>query len=231
MALGLAVHEVVEGLSVLPVEERLVQPLTEKFVLVWKKYEGEKGGFLTKEKEKEFFDRGISMLKNVQENPGPIRNKAIKVKADGNLPYYWLSDDDDIILCGKIDWIEFLEDEGAVNIIDFKTGKNTEDESSLQLPIYLLLATNTQKWPVKKASYWYLDHEAQIVTKDLPNKQDAFDKIYDIAKRMKLARQLEHFVCPKNGCMHCIPFERILKGEGKKVGLSEYKQDVFILTE
>ena len=229
MALGLAVHEVVESLSTLPVEERLTQSLTEKFEKVWKKVSGEKGGFVSENQEKEYYERGIAMLENIKKNPGPLRKKAIKVRAEGGLPYYWLSDEDEIILCGKIDWIEFLDDENAVNIIDFKTGKNTEDESSLQLPIYLLLATNTQKWPVKSMSYWYLDHEIGMDKKKLPDPKDAYERVYDVAKRIKLARQLEHFVCPKNGCRHCMPFEAILKGEGKKVGLSEFKQDVFIL--
>ena len=42
LALGQAVHEVVESLSVLPVEQRFIQPLVEKFETTWKKVSGKK---------------------------------------------------------------------------------------------------------------------------------------------------------------------------------------------
>ncbi len=126
-------------------------------------------------------------------------------------------------------WIEFLEKDKSVNIIDFKTGKNTENESSLQLPIYLLLATNTQKWPVKQASYWYLAREEGLTRVTLPHTTEAFEKVFSVAKRIKLAKQLEHFTCQKSGCPNCLPYEEILKGAGEKVGISEYNQDVFII--
>jgi ATP-dependent helicase/DNAse subunit B len=62
-----------------------------------------------------------------------------------DLPHYWLSEDDGIILCGKIDWLQYLPDTDSVHIVDFKTSKNKEKANSLQLPIYLLLVSNTQK--------------------------------------------------------------------------------------
>lgn len=231
LALGQAVHEVVESLSSLPVEDRLTVSLRKRFDLAWEKVLGEKGGFKSHDEELEYKERGIKMLKGVEENPGPIIKKAIKIKADGGLPYYWLSLDDNIILCGKIDWIEYLEDVDSVHIIDFKTGKNEEDGESLQLPIYLLLATNTQKRSVKKASYWYLDQGAGMSQKELPDKTHAFERVFDVAKRMKLARQIEHFKCQKDGCFACRPFERVLRGEGKKVAVSEYGQDIFVLND
>ena len=229
MALGLAVHEIIESLSVIQVKERLNVSLVEKFENVWHKYQGKKGGFTSDAIEEEYKERGMKMLSHVQENPGPIKRKAVKVQAQGNLPFYWLSEEENIILCGKIDWIEFLEKDKSVNIIDFKTGKNTENESSLQLPIYLLLATNTQKWPVKQASYWYLAREEGLTRVTLPHTTEAFEKVFSVAKRIKLAKQLEHFTCQKSGCRNCLPYEEILKGAGEKVGISEYNQDVFII--
>jgi hypothetical protein len=187
------------------------------------------GGFKTKDQEEEFKARGLAMIKRVEENPGPLLNKAIKIKSEMGLPNYPLSEEDGIILCGKIDWLEYLEDTDSVNIIDFKTGKNEESDDSLQLPIYLLLVKNTQKRNVQKASYWYIDKSNELIEKKLPNEKEAFDKVYEVAKRIKLARQLEHFVCQKNGCLHCVPFERILRGEGERVGLSDTKQDIYIL--
>ena len=228
LSLGQAVHEVIEGLSVLPVEDRLKVSLLEKFDVVWKKVSGKLGGFKDAQSEEEYKERGRQMLKRVETHPGPILNKAIKIPSDF-IPNYYLSEEDDIILCGKIDWLEYLEDSDSVHIIDFKTGKNEENDESLQLPIYLLLATNTQSRPVTKASYWYLDKSDDLVEKNLPNMADSKDKVLTVARRIKLARQLNHFICPTSGCMKCRPLERVLKSEGEKVGTSDTRQDIYIL--
>ena len=229
LSLGSAVHEVLESLSVLPVEMRFNTSLLKKLDIVWEKITGKKGGFKNRTQELEFKERGVEMLKRVEKHPGPLLKKAIKIQSDMNLPHYYLSEDGNLILCGKIDWLEYLEDEDAVNIIDFKTGKNEEKLDSLQLPIYLLLVTNTQTKQVKKASYWYLDRNDDLTEKELPDLNSSFDKVMEIAKRMKLARQLDHFVCPHNGCMKCIPLERVLRGEAEKVGVSDIKQDIYII--
>lgn len=228
LSLGQAVHEVVEGLSVLPVEDRLKISLLKKFDVAWQKVSGKLGGFKDSVSEEEYKERGRQMLKRVEEHPGPILNKALKIQTDF-IPNYYLSEEDDIILCGKIDWLEYLESTDSVHIIDFKTGKNEEAEESLQLPIYLLLATNTQSRLVSKASYWYLDKSDDLIEKKLPNMIDSKDKVLTVARRIKLARQLNHFVCPAGGCMKCRPLERILKSEGEKVGVSDTRQDIYIL--
>ena len=229
LALGQTVHEVIESLSVLPVSQRFDVPLSESFDLVWKKIEREKGGFKNSGQEEEFKSRGLAMLKNIEDNPGPIAKKAIKLRADGGLPYYWFSEEDNIILCGKVDWIEYLEKTDSVHIIDFKSGKFEEGKDSLQLPIYYLLATNLQNRNVEKASYWYLDKDPAPKEVKLPEKDEANAKIEKLAKRIKLARQINHFVCPTNGCKHCLPFERVLKGEGKMVSLSDFNQEIYVL--
>lgn len=228
LSLGQAVHEVLESLSLLSAEERFKISLLKKFDLSWQKVSGKMGGFKSNEEENGFKERGIKMIKMVENNPGPLLNKAIKIQSDF-IPNYYLSDEDNIILCGKIDWLEYLESNDSVHIIDFKTGKNEENSESLQLPIYLLLAVNTQTRPVSKASYWYLDKSSELTEKELPNYEDSKEKVLTIARRIKLARQLKHFVCPHKGCIKCRPLERVLHGEGEKVGVSDTKQDIYIL--
>ncbi|QQS44706.1 PD-(D/E)XK nuclease family protein [Candidatus Roizmanbacteria bacterium] len=98
-----------------------------------------------------------------------MARKAVKIKED--LPHYWLSEEDNIILCGKIDWLEYLPETDSVHIIDFKTSKYDEDGDSLQLPIYYLLVTNTQKREVSKASYWYLERNDDLTEKELPDEK------------------------------------------------------------
>lgn len=228
LSLGLIVHEVIEELSLMPVEDRLKISLLKKYDVAWKKVEGKIGGFKDKDQELEYKERGQKMIERVEKNPGPLLNKAVKLKSDF-IPNFYLSEEDNIILCGKIDWIEYLPETDSVHIIDFKTGKNEENEESLQLPIYLLLATNLQTRSVSKASYWYLDKNDELTPKELPNLIDSKEKVLTIARRIKLARQLNHFVCPKGGCIKCRPLERVLKSEGLKVGVSDTKQDIYIL--
>ncbi len=228
LALGQAVHEVVESLSTLPVEDRLKEPLTEKLNQAWKKVEGEKGGFRDKEQEERFKEKGRAMLVKVEKNPGPILEKAIKIRQD--LPHFWLSETDNIILCGKIDWLKYIEEKDAVHIIDFKTGKVEEDADSLQLPIYKLLADNCQKKKVDGASYWYLQKDDEPVEVELPDEDEAKETVLEIAKRVALARKVGRFVCKnKDGCAACIPLESVVAGKGELVATSEYNQDIYIL--
>ncbi|PWU22949.1 hypothetical protein C5B42_04770, partial [Candidatus Cerribacteria bacterium 'Amazon FNV 2010 28 9'] len=108
LALGQAVHEVIESLSVLPTDRRFEEDLLPKFEAAWRKVSGKKGGFTDQNVEASYKNRGEAMLARVRTNPGVLRNKAIKIKKD--LPHFWLSAQDNIMLCGKIDWMEYLEE-------------------------------------------------------------------------------------------------------------------------
>ena len=227
LSLGSAVHEVLEGLSVLPTKDRFRDSLLGKFNQLWAKYTGKKGGFTSSKTEDYYLDRGRQMLKKVEASPGPLLNLAVKIGQD--LPYFWLSEDDNLILSGKIDWLEYFKDTDSVRIIDFKTSKRPESDDSLQLPIYLLLASRCQNRPVSSASYWYLGNDAGLQTKALPQVDQAFDQVIRLASQIKLARQLERFKCPTNGCRHCLPYEQVISGKAEFVGLSDYNRDLYLL--
>lgn len=231
LALGQVVHEVIESLASLPVEERLKISLVKRLDPIWLKVTGKKGGFKNYSIETQYHDRAVQMLINLQEDPGPLLKKAIKIKSSMGLPNYWLNEKEGIILCGKIDWLSYNEETDSVHIIDFKTGKNEEKEDSLQLPIYLLLATNTQSKKVTGASYWYLDQDSGIVEKKLPKIKDSYKKVFEVAKKIKKARSENKFVCPKGGCNSCRPYERVLKNEAELVGVSDTRQDIYVLPD
>lgn len=228
LALGQAVHEVIEALSVLPTADRFKESLVVKFENVWKKVSGKRGGFHNGEIEAMYKTRGEEMLLRVMKNPGPLANPAVKIKEP--LPHFWLSEEKNIILCGKIDWLEYLPEIDSVHIIDFKTSKYEENDDSLQLLIYHLLVTRTQKRPVAKASYWYIGMNDELTPRVLPDLVTAEQKILDIALQIKTARQLERFKCPHEGCRACTPMEAILRGEAEFVGVDEYNADIYILS-
>jgi len=229
LALGQVVHDVIDEISTLSVDERLSISLVKRLDTHWDKVKGKLGGFMSKEEEEEYKKRGIKMLEIVEEFPGPLVNKAVKIPQE--LPHYWISEEDNIILCGKIDWLEYIETSDSVHILDFKTGKTEEGKDSLQLPIYYLLVLNTQNRKVSKASYWYLAKDKVPVEVSLPDADEAYTQVMEVAKRIKLGRQINHLKCPKDGCYACIPLERIVDGEGELVGVSGYNQDVYILSD
>ena len=227
LALGQAVHEVVESLSSLPVDERFAAPLAARYETAWEKISGNMGGFENDEEEARFKKRGSLMIDRIEKHPGPLMRKAIKLRQD--LPYYWLSEEDNIILCGKIDWLEYLEKTDSVHIIDFKTGKFDEDGSSLQLPIYVLLAGHTQTRAVSGVSYWYLDRDDEPTPMPRPVEEEAYTRVMEVAKKIQLARKLEHFKCPKaDGCRACRPLESILAHRATFVGVGGYSQDIYV---
>lgn len=228
LALGQAVHEVLESLSVLPTQDRLRGSLVQQMGEVWTRLSGKQGGFFSDEVEQRYKLRGEAMLRRVMDNPGPIAKPAVKIKED--LPHYWISEADNIILCGKIDWLEYLPEEDAVKILDFKTSKNEEDPSSMQLPIYHLLVHNCQRRKVAGAGYWYLELNDSVTSKELPDLKQAHDQVMDVAMKIKLARQFERFPCPEGeSCRYCKPLQRVVDGEAMFVGTNTYRTDVYVL--
>lgn len=233
MSLGVSVHEVLEGLGDFPSEERMNRDLLEWFDEVWKKVSGNLGGFTSEEQEKEYKDRGIAMLKNVAQNPKFLVEKRIKLPKGEMNPNFYLSEDENIILNGLVDWIEYLPETDSLHIIDFKTGKKEEDGNSLQLPIYLLLCHALQKRKVTKASYWYLENDT-IVEKELPDLDTARRDVLEVALKVKQAREKQEFSCPKGegGCFCCRPLEKILQKDPsvKYIGVGGFNQDLYMVS-
>ncbi len=227
LALGQSVHEVLEALSLLPAVDRFNVSLHDAYERSWAKVSGKMGGFNNAEQEAYVKDRGAKMLQRVMDNPGPLSNKAIKIQKE--LPNYYISEEENIILCGKIDWLEYLPEDDSVHIIDFKTGKNDESAASLQLPIYALIVANCQKRKATRGSYWYLDRDNDPISVKLPSLEEAHAIVLETAKKVKDARMKGEYICPKGGCFACRPFEAILKKEAEFVGVGGYNQDLYIL--
>lgn len=229
IALGLVVHDSIEPLSFLRVEERKFDNLMSIFEENWKGVSGELGGFKSQDEENYYKKRGMEMINRIINNPGPLLNKALKLKSPDKLPpRYFISGKENILLCGKIDWMEYLPEHDAVHIIDFKTGTREEKFDSLQLPIYALLVKNCQKRKIGKISYWYLEKDENPKEADMPNMDEAYEKIMDIALKIKELRLKGSYLCTRGGCFACLPFEDILKGKGKYIKTSGY-QDIYTL--
>lgn len=232
IALGQAVHAVLDTISELSAERRFDTPLPVLFEESWKNVAGSFGGFTSDEEENKAKSRGRDMLGKLAKNPGPLKNQAVKIRMPKNslpLPHFTLSAQDGIVLCGKVDWLEYIPETKSVHIIDFKTGRKKEDGNSLQLPIYQLLVQNTQKWPVEKVSYWYLENDNNgLEEQPMDGLDAAIKRLLEVAQKMKLARRLEKFACPTDGCSACRPFEAIIQGEAELVH-DDGRTDVYML--
>ncbi len=246
LSLGSAVHEVVEGLGDFKVEERVekikADALRAVFEKAWVRVSGKKGGFEDEVLEKTEKLRAWSMIERVSKNPGPLLDKTVKVKEGDNglPPNFLISPEQNIILCGKIDWLIYKPEDDSIHILDFKTGRHEESEESLQLPIYQLLLKNLQKRKVTGASYWYLDKEVAPKEVDLPGIEESFERVMKVALTVKQARDNaqisgpeEAFPCPRgeSGCYACRPFEMILRGQAESIGVGEMRQDLYYIPE
>lgn len=233
LSLGTAVHDTLEGLANYKAEERFLRPLETAFEENWKKISGKTGGFKTEEEENEAKERAKKMLLMVAENPGPLARKTIKIKNGENsiLPSFYLSKEENVILCGKIDWIEYVEKDDSVKIIDFKTGKNDEDGKSLQIPIYIMLLNALQKRKVSGAAYWYLDRYNAPSDVLMPDIFSAKHKILSFAGLIKTAKENNNFECKRGagGCFACGPYEKILKNEAEFIGISQDNKEIYII--
>lgn len=234
MSLGSAVHKTLEDLKTLPVEERLTRDLLSNFEKDWEEVAaGKKGGFTDDEEEAAAKARGRRMVERVVQNPGPIGKKTIKLPAHKNdmIPHFYLDEKENLILCGVVDWLEYVEADDSIRIIDFKTGKNEEDGESLQLPIYLLLLNELQKRKVSGAAYWYLDKDDSPKEMPLPDAAEALEKVLAVARQVRAARTAKVYECPRGegGCFACKPYEAILRGEAEYVGVAGFGQDAYLV--
>lgn len=258
MSLGIAVHNVLEGLIKYKSEDRNKQDLIGFFEIEWAKVSGERGGFRNQEEELDFKNRGLTMIQNVLKDPKVLLEKTIPTKSyySGDmLPNIIMDEYENIILCGNIDWIKYNSDANNLQVVDFKTGRNEEKEDSKQLPIYKILLSKLQsKWTVSNIGlYWYLDSgelkEKQIEEEDL-NKiwQQIINIGIDIRDRkiewtsngwVNRKNVINNFKCrnstteePDAECFHCKDLARIVRGDLdniKYVGVDMYGRDSYLV--
>lgn len=227
LALGQAVHDTLEQFTNLDPTDRTPEKITAIFSSVWQNLSGEKGGFASSAEEKEHQNRALSMFDRLLAHPRLPR--AVKAR----LPDFPKVDlGDDLILTGKLDWIE-EEKDGTYHIIDFKTGQNEERDDSWQLPIYAVLAKGILRTDQVRVSYWYLDKDSDHAPKTLPDLEELVAKIKQKGQIIKLARQTSSFTCskgPGQSCWACRDMLAIKEGKGKLVAVDTVrKQEIYIL--
>lgn len=228
LSLGVAVHDTIEDLAWIPAEERLRVDLKAKFLSLYSKFAGKSGGFSSEDEYQDFKTRGLTMIQTIMKSPGPIAKPAVRLIQDkSELPWMWLSEEENIIVCGKCDWLEY--NDGKLHVIDFKTGKSQEKSDSLQFGFYSLLVKKYKKYPLTKASYWYLLQSPELTPVDLPSYNESFDSILTQSLIVKEAREAKKFSCKYKGCRNCEPLEKIIRGEAEFVGIGGFGSEQYYI--
>jgi len=166
------------------------------------------------------------MLERFMENSHFLETEPVKISS---FPKVELGDD--LILTGKIDWIE--KDEEGYHVIDFKTGKIEEREDSQQLPIYALLVSKYFRTPTVRASYCYLDKDEKVISFALPKLEETQEMLKKKGEIIKIMRQTNSFRCQSGGesCWACRDILAVVQGKGKLVGIDPVnrKQEIYVL--
>ncbi|RJR25272.1 PD-(D/E)XK nuclease family protein [Candidatus Microgenomates bacterium] len=226
LAVGQCVHDTLEQFLKTSPSGRSKDELFRIFEWNWKSLSGEKGGFTLKEEEDGAKERASSMLERFFGNKHFLETEAVKIPS---FPKVDLGDD--LILTGKLDWIEKEDD--YYHIIDFKTGKNEEKEDSQQLPIYALLVAKILGTDKVKTSYWYLDKDDDIKPFPSADINETFKTLKQKGEILKLVRQTNSYRCQSGNeyCWACKDMHEVAHGKGKLVHVDPVnrKQEIYIL--
>ena len=228
LALGQTVHDVLDQFLRLLPEQRTKDELERIFELIWGNTSGEKGGYGGVEEEEGFKKRGVDMLNRFWNNKHFQMTEAVKIPS---FPKAELGND--LILTGKLDWVEQTPD--GVKIVDFKTGKNEEREDSQQMPIYAYLVSKVLNTNNITACYWYLDKDTDLTSCMLPDLEKTLAYLRKMGEIIKMVRQTNSFKCQsgREECWACRDMLAVSQGKGKLVSMDPVnrKQEIYILTE
>lgn len=195
-----------------------------KFRNHWLKYRGKRGGFSSREEEGEFGKKGLKMLDNFFENLSVLEK---------NLPAYDFFKyriDDGIILNGRLDFLGLLPD-GSLHVLDFKTGSKDE-EDSIQLHIYAIMAESFFQKPVSKISYWYLERDNTPKEAVLDSLEEKLDLVTEKCRLVKGAMDKGDLRCIKGEdlCRECSDYQTIIEGKGEfQFSDNDFKKDIYYL--
>ncbi len=209
---GSAVHNAITLFYHLKPEERNLSNLRECLYQAWfsevdpakEPPLGEIGGFNNIFHERKTYWEALRMLKNFfnLEDTNPqlfyLPTKDIK-HSFGDYQDSIQPLTDGVFISGKFDRIDKLEN-NTLRIVDFKTGKNSQDRS--QLDFYALLAELNFDLEVSTASFYYLN-EGKIIDFRMTDAEKKKVK-KQILERIEIIESTKKFTPnPSRLCSHC----------------------------
>ncbi len=147
LTMGANIHAALaQFLSVVPVKERTTETIEK---LLRDKWRRGRQGFADDEQEREFGERALAQLRWFA-NTQPVDVQPLMIERFHEAPV-----GERLVLRGKIDRVDRDED-GALHVIDYKTGKVPENPDTFQLLQYAVILPRILDLPVARASYLYL---------------------------------------------------------------------------
>lgn len=222
MTLGSLVHDAIKW-YLQTNRVALKDDVIKKYRNHWLKYRGKRGGFKSLEEETVFGKKGLLMLDNFFNNLSIL---------EPNLPAYDFLKyliDEGIVLNGKVDFIGLLPD-GSLHVMDFKTGTKDE-EDSLQLHIYAILAESNFQKLVSKLSFWYLERESTPREAVLDSLDEKLQWLKNKALEIKNAISKNEWTCIKEDlCSECKNYQAIIDGKGEYLfSDDDFRKDIYFL--
>lgn len=223
LTLGSTIHDSLKWyLEIQP--QVTYEQLIEKFRNFWLKYRGKRGGFVSEEEESEFGHRGLKMLENFW------KNRLVLERPVTNMAFPKMKLVDNLVLIGNFDFVGENKD-GSLQIVDFKTGINDE-EDSLQLYIYAILAEVNLGKSVSAAGFWYLDRDDGPSAIVLDPLEEKLTWLIKTSQELKKAIQKNQWACIKADqlCRDCQPYQALIDGKGEfQFTDYRYKKDIYFL--
>jgi len=146
LTMGAHVHNALKDLYDVPAEDRTAEKAE---ALLRKRWPENRSGFVDQEEEKRYGVQAVKMLRLL------VHKMDINVEPLATEEFQKVECAPDTYLTGRIDRID--EEPDGLHIIDYKTGKFNEAwVSPIQLKLYAVMAANSMKKPVHKASFLYL---------------------------------------------------------------------------
>lgn len=223
LTLGATVHDTIKWYLESEVKPSKGETLA-RFRNLWRKYRLKRGGFTSEEEEAAFGKRGLKMLENFLDHQDSLEPCALFL----HFPKFNLVED--IILFGNMDFIGECGD-GSLHVVDFKTGTKDE-ESTLQLYIYAVLAEANLQKTVSKASFWYLDRDDGPKSIVLDSLEGQIEWLKQKGLELKKSIKAGNWVCVKSPdlCRDCRDYQDILEGKGEYLFPDyAFKKEVYFL--
>jgi len=224
LEMGTFVHDSLTLFLKLPKEQRTSSEMANILKNVWAGPRGEKYGFKSIEEERDYYEQSLQMLKWFVEkediNP-KIFNLPVSPPGNSFDDYKTIEFTDGLRIGGKLDRVD-EHDDGTLEIIDYKTGK--EKDNNLQLLIYTFLVEGLFNKKVKKATYIYLKSGNRVSVIPEPQlREETKKKVLDIVE--KITKETEWKPNISRLCGYCdyLPFCPAKEEIKKTLGIEEVK--------
>lgn len=202
--LGHHVHNTLRDFFLISPDGRTPEKLLELLEAHWQTHTGAEAGFKVPEQEAEAKDRAVTMLKRFLETENWRGKPHYLPEKEGDFPGYQQAPiESGLLFGGIVDRID-EEPDGALHIIDYKTGKGDEPDE-WQLPMYAVMVGRLHNRAVGRTSYIMLEYGKRYTQEiSIQGNLETIRKVKEVIARIPKSKLMQDFVCRLgDACSHC----------------------------